>query len=238
MNRWVVTGLFLLGTILLTNVIPGSSFFRNVDTMVHELGHALATLILSGKVLYIELYANHGGVTYSYITQGWRTIPLSLAGYTTASLFALLLFRLYAKGNLKAGFVLLMGLAVVSLFFIRNPYGALWLIGFIIVNGLFMYVRWEGVRKFYYLLVSFICLEQSVVGPLYLLKLSLTQPGVAGDAANLARSTIIPAFVWALLFVVFSLYCARKAITAFIGRVRSGRAERPSETSRQWGSRY
>lgn len=232
MSRWFVTILFLVGSAILTNWIPFSSFFRNVDTMVHELGHAVTTLLLSGEVLYIQLYANHSGVTYSFIERGWRTIPLGLSGYMTASLFAVFLFQMYAKGKLTVGFIAMSLLAVISLaFFVNNGFGVMWLIGFIVVNGIAMFLPFPSIRNFYYLLVAFICLEESVMGPINLLILSLTG-NPAGDATGLSRSTSIPAFVWAIIFLLFALLCARKAIAAFIGKRKSGSTHSPS-----WGSR-
>lgn len=70
MNKWLKTLLFLAGSALLTRFIPFSSLFRNLDTMFHEFGHALVTLLLSGSVLRIELYPDHSGVTYSAIAAG------------------------------------------------------------------------------------------------------------------------------------------------------------------------
>lgn len=225
MSRWMTTILFLVGSAILTHWIPFSSFFRNVDTMVHELGHAVTTLLLSGKVLYIQLYSNHSGVTYSFIERGWKTIPLGLSGYITASLFAAFLFTMYGKGKLTVGYAAMTLLAVLSLaFFVNNTFGVLWLIGFIIVNGIAMFLPFESIRKFYYLLVSFICLEESVMGPINLIVLSLSGPGRAGDATGLSRSTGVPAIVWAIVFLFIALLCARKAIASFIGKSRSGRA--------------
>ncbi|GAA3403297.1 M50 family metallopeptidase [Paenibacillus hodogayensis] len=225
MSRWVTTILFLVGSAILTHWIPFSSFFRNVDTMVHELGHAVVTLLLSGKVLYIQLYANHSGVTYSYIERGWKTIPLGLSGYMTASLFALFLFRMYAQSKLIVGYAAMTLLALVSLiFFVNNGFGVMWLIGFIVVNGIAMFVKIPFIHKYYYLLVAFICLEESVMGPITLGVMSITNPGQAGDAAGLARSTWIPAIVWSLLFLVVALWCAKHAIYAFIGKARSSRS--------------
>ncbi|RKN75055.1 M50 family metallopeptidase [Paenibacillus ginsengarvi] len=225
MSRWIVTILFVVGCAILTNWLPFSSFFRNVDTMVHELGHAVVTMLLSGKVLYIQLYSNHSGVTYSYIESGWKTIPLGLSGYITASLFAAFLFVMYAKGKLRVGFVAMSLLAVVSLaFFVNNSFGVLWLIGFIIVNGIAMFLPYPSIRKFYYLLVAFICLEESVWGPINLLMMSVMTPGQAGDATGLSRSTGIPAIVWSIVFLLVALFCARKAIYAFIGNRRSRNA--------------
>ncbi|PYI51323.1 M50 family metallopeptidase [Paenibacillus flagellatus] len=228
MSRWMTTILFLVGSAILTHWVPFSDFFRNVDTMVHELGHAVATMVLSGEVLYIQLYANHSGVTYSYIESGWRTIPLGLAGYVTASAFAAFLFRQYGKGKLGVGFVAMSLLAVVSLaFFVNNSFGVLWLIGFIVVNGVAMLVPFPFLRKFYYLLVAFICLEESVMGPINLIYMSVLDPTRAGDASGLSRSTGIPALAWAILFLIVSLWCARSAIYSFMGKGRSRQAGRP-----------
>lgn len=103
MNKWLKTLLFLAGSAFLTRLIPFSSLFRNLDTMVHEFGHALMTLLLSGSVLRIELYADHSGVTYSAIGAGAQAILVSLAGYTLASLFSLLLFYLYRRNGCNGG---------------------------------------------------------------------------------------------------------------------------------------
>ncbi|MEF3304340.1 M50 family metallopeptidase [Paenibacillus sp. GYB003] len=232
MSRWIVTILFLVGSAILTNWLPFSSFFRNVDTMVHELGHAVATMLLSGEVLYIQLYSNHSGVTYSYIESGWKTIPLGLSGYVVASLFAAFLFHMYGKGKLGVGFTAMSLLAVVSLaFFVNNSFGVMWLIGFIVVNLIAAFIPFPLVRKFYYLLVAFICLEESVMGPINLILISLTSPGQAGDAAGLSRSTGIPAVVWSVVFLLVALLCARQAIYSFIGNRRSRNA-----SSTRWES--
>lgn len=115
LNKWVKTILFLLGSVFLTRFIPFSSLFRNLDTMIHEFGHALMTLVLSGKVLRIELYADHSGVTYSSMLTPGRSILVSLAGYISASLFAWLLFYLYRKGLHMWGLGIMTAVALVSL---------------------------------------------------------------------------------------------------------------------------
>ena len=86
---------------------------------------------------------------------------------------------------------------------------------FMIVNLIFYFLG-EKIRNFYYLLLAFLVLEESVVGPLTLLTMALTQPKQAGDASNLANMTVLPAFVWALLFLLFSLWCARDGAPAVL----------------------
>lgn len=77
MNKWIKALLFLVGAAILTRLIPFSSWFRILDTMIHELGHALMTLLMSGRVLSIELNPDHSGVTYSMLSSGAGVLSLS-----------------------------------------------------------------------------------------------------------------------------------------------------------------
>jgi len=232
-SSWVKTILFLVGSALLTHLIP-SSFFRNLDTMVHEFGHAVVTLILSGKVMSIELYADHSGVTHSLIANAWwARIPVSLAGYITASLFAWLLFSLYAKGKQKLGLQVITALALLSLvLFVRNGFGVMWLLGFIAITVamLLLASKWKWLGDFYYLLLAFLCLEESVFGAGSLVLYAVQDSRQAGDASNLAQATGIPAIVWALVFTVFALWCAKQAVQAFLGK-KGRKSEAASSSS-------
>ncbi|MDT2192235.1 M50 family metallopeptidase [Paenibacillus larvae] len=117
-------------------------FFRNVDTMIHETGHAVVTLLLSGKVNYIELFQNHGGVTYSVVVGSWKMIPIALAGYVTASLFAVFMFYAQSQGKQRLGLQVITVVALLDLLlFVRNGFGIAWLFGLIALNvaALFLY---------------------------------------------------------------------------------------------------
>lgn len=220
MNKWLKTILFLAGSAFLTRLIPFSSLFRNLDTMIHEFGHALMTLVLSGSVLRIELYADHSGVTYSAIQDGGRAILVSLSGYLLASLFALLLFYLYSKGRHDWGLILATGVALIMLvLYVRGSFGMMWLSGFITLNVL-MLALWKKLSKYYYLLLAFLTLEESVMGSFFLVYAAALSPSRAGDASNLARMTPIPAIFWAILFFMFSLLCAKWALGLFFKRER------------------
>lgn len=215
MNKWLKTILFLVASVFLTRFIPFSSLFRNLDTMIHEFAHALMTLVLSGKVLRIELYADHSGVTYSSMLTAGRSIFVSLAGYIGASLFAWLLFYLYRKGRYMWGLGIMTAVALVSLvLYVRGEFGMLWLTGFIALNVVIM-IFGVKIAKYYYLLLAFITLEESVVGAMYIGWLSWTRPSQAGDAANLAHQTFMPALFWGTLFALFALWCARGALSLF-----------------------
>lgn len=218
MKHWGKTVVFLVVAAVLTRVIPFSSFFRNVDTLVHEFGHAIVTLLVSGKVLYIHLFADHSGVTYSSAAaHSWRFILIALAGYIVSTVFAVLLFYGYARGKQQTGLMAILILTAISLlFFVRNGYGVMWCIGFLLLTAAICFCPWPWLRQGYYLLVAFIALVESVLGPVFLLILAVQNPGQAGDAANLARLTPVPAALWALLFTAVALLGARECLRLFL----------------------
>ncbi|MBJ6360681.1 M50 family metallopeptidase [Paenibacillus sp. GCM10012307] len=228
MSKWVKTILFLAGSAILTRFIPFASFFRNLDTMVHEFGHAMATLLLSGNVLRIDLNPDHSGVTYSMMPSSstWGIAAVSMAGYVTAALVSVLLFYLYHKRYLKTGLLFITAVALASvIFFVHEGFGLWWLLGLISLNAVVLYAgtrpgKWDQYGKLllkgYYLLLAFLTLEEAALSPLVLVVYSVTDPAAAGDAANLAKSTSVPALVWSLLFTVFSLYCAKLSLGWFV----------------------
>lgn len=226
MKHWGKTVVFLVVAAVLTRVIPFSSFFRNVDTLVHEFGHAIVTLLVSGKVLYIHLFADHSGVTYSSAAaHSWRFILIALAGYTVSTVFAVLLFYGYARGKQQTGLTAILIVTAISLlFFVRNGYGVMWCIGFLLLTAAICFCPWPWLRQGYYLLVAFIALVESVLGPVFLLILAVQNPGQAGDAANLARLTPVPAALWALLFTAVALLGARECLRFFLHPRRSPRS--------------
>ncbi|MFB6366965.1 M50 family metallopeptidase [Paenibacillus elgii] len=232
MSNLIKTVFFLILSAFLTHLIPFSDFFRNLDTMIHEFGHAIVTLAFSGKVMYIELFANHSGVTYSQVTSRWSLLPIALAGYTTASLFALFMFRMRASNKQRLGLQVLTAIAIVALIlFVRNEFGIFWLLGFIILNTIMLAFMPRWLNDLYYLLLAFLTLEESVSGPLSLILYAWNDPAKAGDATNLSLVTPIPAIGWALLLTLFSLWCAVRALKWFLrGRKspRSPRSPRPA----------
>lgn len=221
MGSVLKTILLLMVSALLTHLIPFSSLFRNVDTLVHEFGHAVATLLLSGHVMFIELYVDHSGVTYSSVTRAWSLIPISLAGYMSASLFAWFLFKMQAQGRQRFGLQIMTILAAAALvLFIRNGYGIVWTGGWIALNIVMLAFAPKWLRNGYYMLIAFLSLEESVFGPLSLTLMAFLKPRSAGDATNLALHTPLPAVLWGIVFSLFAVWCATKALKLFFKGAR------------------
>lgn len=228
MGKWLQTIIYLVGAAILTHFIPFSSFFRNLDTLIHETGHAVMTLLLSGQVRSIVMHPDHSGETYSIMRTAWSGVPVALAGYMTASLFTVYLFRTYRSGAHKRGLLVVTVIAAISLIlFIRGTFGVSWTLGFIVINLVMMGIAGRLIRKMYYLLLAFLSLEESVFGPFQLLLSSFSHPKQVGDATNLANATPLPAALWCFWFTLFAMWCAIAAISAYTGQ-RGGRRRKAS----------
>lgn len=227
MQAWIKMALFVIVTATLTRLIPFSEFFRNVYTLMHEMAHAVVTLLLSGSVMFIHLYSDQSGVTHSLIIAGWRSIPIALAGYTGAALFAWLLVYLQAKGREGTGLILVAAISGLGLLlFVRNGYGMAWCAGFTVVTLLIYLIAPRWLRLIYAALIAFICLLESVISSLTILALSIIEPGAAGDATNLSHATALPAFAWGLFFAGFTLWCAKNATSLLFRSVFRQRSEK------------
>lgn len=209
-RSWLMMGGILFVTAVLTRLLPFSEFFRNVNTLIHEMAHAVVTLLLSGDVMYIYLFSDQSGVTLSSYSGKGTAVFIALAGYVGSSLFTVLLFYLYARRRERLGLVVVTILAAIGLaLFVRNGYGMAWCAGFGVLTGFIYAFAPPWLKTGYYTLIAFIFLVESVISSFVILSLSFVKPEAAGDAAILGQMTVMPAFAWSLLFVVFALWCAK-----------------------------
>lgn len=188
-------------------------FLRAFNTMIHESGHALMTLLTSGRVESISLFANTEGLTESYITSWFASVLVSLSGYIFSSI-ALIAVALLWKKQYHQTILLLFGvLAVVNLLlWVRNFYGILWLVLFITTIALLFEMKKEPILPYVTLGVFIILCTDAFRASFDILYLSYQNSTQAGDATNLAEKTLLPALVWGsffflqnLLFTYFSL---------------------------------
>ena len=212
-----LTYYFIIGTLLLLKIPFLGKFFKVINTAVHELGHAVISLLLSGKVQKIELFSSSEGVTVTQNSHAWKAFFVSLAGYPFASAVSYLCFYLLNQGfekDLIIGFIVLF--VLMLLLWIRNLYGFFWVIFFGGVNvALLYYVAdpkiWFAVALFYVTILF----TESLLSSLIIFYLSFRTPQQAGDASNLKSYTHIPAWIWGTLFAAFSMYITYQTVTHF-----------------------
>jgi hypothetical protein len=190
---------------------------RIAITIVHESGHAAASLLSGRRLEGIRLHADTSGET---VSRGKRTGPgiiiTALAGYVTPPLLGVGASALLAANRVTLLLSLFLVLLAVTLLLVRNWYGVL---AVLVTGGALFAVSWladPALRAAFALAVAWFLLFGGV-RPVVELARTRTKavrlpPGRrlpsgrsgAGmsDADQLAWLTRIPAGVWVALFAL------------------------------------
>jgi len=182
-------------------------WFNVINTAIHELGHALMALAMEGSVKKIELFSDASGTTTTSTKSKFGSFLVAIIGYPFSSLVSYFVFYILSVGYEK-GFIL--GISILFLFmlilWIRNIYGAIWILAFCAINGYLIYINNIEYIKIAALLYAVFIAVDAVFSALTVLFLSIKQKEKAGDATLLKKITGVPAFIWGLLFVGISGY--------------------------------
>lgn len=193
--------------------------FRIFVTFIHEGGHALAALITGNSVQSLTVAMNASGETYTTRGGMFSQILVSSAGYIGSMTFGALLLVLIRKA--VAARIVLLGSAVFILaltgiygFFKPIFNGVAWsgipftvTAGVLLSVGLIAIARFASARVAAFF-VSFLAV-QCILNALIDLKtvFFLSSPFGATaptDAVNMAAATGVPAFFWALMWIVLA----------------------------------
>ncbi|MDT8861559.1 M50 family metallopeptidase [Alkalihalobacillus sp. MEB130] len=198
---------YILVAVIISFIPIIRSLFGTIHTLIHESGHAIATLLTSGKVYSISLFSTTDGVAYTASTSRFRSIIVAYAGYTFASFMALISFYLITSGNVMLLFYVFLSFAIINLcLWVRNFFGILWLLFYVIGCSFMIYFQLDSIKEMVVHLLASIILVQSVLASIAIFLLSITHSKSAGDATNLQKLTYIPAFIWGLLFLSQSIF--------------------------------
>jgi hypothetical protein len=176
-------------------------------TFIHEGGHALATLLTGGLPVALGVSPDASGVT---LTRGGIGAIINAAGYLGATLFGALILAALRRGVAPKKLLGIMSLCVMATL-------PLALIGLVSAPGaLFALVTGAPIaallglaasklgRPNQELLVGFLGV-QCVLNAFYDLKtpfLLSASTSVHTDAMNMQQATLIPAIVWASLWMI------------------------------------
>lgn len=209
-----LTFYILLGiSIILTRIPLIGKYFRGVNTMIHEAGHAFVTLLVSGEVIAVNLFSDTSGTTVTKAKNKFTQFLIAFAGYPISSLTGLLFLLLMSKASyLMILFILVSLTLLLMVLSIRNPYGLFWAGTFSLLNLLFIYFN-NGVAIYTAAaFFSLIIFSDSILSAVILFVLCIKNPKKAGDATNLQKFTGVPAVVWSMIFVAISGIIAYQAI--------------------------
>jgi len=187
-------------------------YLRVVNTLMHESGHSLMTLLTDGKVLKVELFSDTSGSTLTKSKSKFSQFLIAIAGYPFSSFMALCFAYLIFNNYFKAVLLAVAIIAFINLiFFVRNTHGVFWIITFVTLTLLSLRFGNNIVQYSFALIIAAICLLESLWSTIVIVKLSFSKSKNAGDADNLKKLTHIPAFLWALLFFSFAAFVSYKA---------------------------
>lgn len=178
-------------------------YFRSVNTLLHESGHALVAILSSGEVLRIELSSDTSGVAVTRSKSGFKAFLVSASGYPFAAAASLLLLAFAVSGMEKWALFVLMTFSLLNLaFFVRNAYGVIWIVTF---SSIMLLLYWlENLTAIYLFTIttSLVSLAESVFSTLQIFYLGFASPKKAGDLSNMAKFSGIPAWFWALTMLI------------------------------------
>lgn len=210
--------------ILLVLAIAGSlnylpkigRIFKGFNTMIHETGHAIMSLLFSGEVVSIDILHSGEGIATTKSKSWIAKFLVSIAGYPFSSiisfLFAYLIYRNHAEYILYT----IISIAVINIiFWVRNLYGLIWLISLLLLMFLIYYFRLEQVKYYAALSIASFVFIDALFSSWYLLFISLKEPKKAGDAKNLQTFALLPAFIWALFFFLQACYFSLLALNLY-----------------------
>jgi len=203
-NVLIFYGLLSVSLILIRIPYVGV-FLRTVNTLIHETGHALAAILVSGRVIRINIFNDTSGTTLTQAKSKASNFFVAIAGYPFSSLAALSMFFMIFHGFDELALYILLGIAISALIlFVRNRQGIVWLIFFILITGSILLVNHKAIILFTAIAYSTILLADSVSSVFQLLIINIKKPKQAGDSSNLQKLTKIPSIIWSIIFLLIS----------------------------------
>ncbi len=189
--------------------------FRLFVTYVHEAGHGLAALLTGGRFLRFEIYANGAGQA---ITAGGSRALILPAGYLGAALFGAVLFYLVNRLRHTQVIAFILGLLLValSLAFGHSSVTAL-LVG-IAFGAILIGLAYKANRTINALVLNVLAILtglNAVLDVVFLVSNSQVGMGnLRNDAAAFSAEIfpLVPAAVWALVWVVLAVFMLGLAV--------------------------
>lgn len=204
---------YIVIALILTRTPYVGKYFKIFNTLVHEIGHVIMSMLTKGKVYHVHLNSDASGLAMTGNRGRISGILVSIAGYPFASLVALFMLYLKEEGHYN---YLLIGVTVVLvvsvILWVRNAFGVMWLLLAASISFLFIYYGTDAFVEVYLNILIAVMLVESITTTIELVILTWLDKNNAGDATNLKNYTGIPAIVWSVMFSVVSIYLTYKAV--------------------------
>jgi hypothetical protein len=175
--------------------------------MMHETGHALATLLVGGTVQKVTVAVNQSGACLSYLPPSWGAkVLVYSAGYLGSALAggALILATFRFRASRSVLGALCLWLLIMAAFYAGDAFTLVFCVATALALGL-------GAKLLPVSAVDLVNLFLAAFSSLYVifnLREGLWNPIARGhsDAALLASLTFVPAIVWAVIWTLLALF--------------------------------
>jgi Peptidase M50B-like len=182
-------------------------------TFIHEGGHALAALATFGSVEQLVIYTNASGETY---TRGGSQLVIASAGYLASTAYGAGLLVLCRDGNNTKAVMTVTAALILALtgLYASDPFS--WVTGIILSGGLIFIALITGKRLAHFFL-SFLAVQCCLNALLDLRTLFLisTTSNSHSDARMMEKLTLIPATLWAVLWLIISIVALVIALRSY-----------------------
>lgn len=187
--------------------------FHVLNTVVHELGHAVVTVATGGVVHAVAVHSSTSGHTKTSGTSWLTSIIVAAAGYAAPPLAGLGVAVLIDRGQQRSALVLTVAAMVLVLLVSRDlrTWACVVVIGFVVFAALYWgslgLQLWMAYTEAWLLLFC----EIPAVWLLLTARLHGADPD-GDDAAQLFRRTLIPGPVWIVGWLVLNGWALRTAV--------------------------
>lgn len=184
--------------------IPGlSNYLRTVSTLLHESGHALVAILLSGEAMEIKLNSNTSGSALTKTSSKMKAFLVSFAGYPIAALGALGLMALSFRQDFRTGFLILISISIINLIiFVRNTYGIFWLVTFSVLIFISNWYLPASIALILFRFISLIAFIEGITSTFTVVAIGIAHPKKAGDITSMEKFSGIPAFFWSIIMAI------------------------------------
>jgi hypothetical protein len=181
---------------------------RNLITLVHEAGHALAAVLVGRRLQGIKLHSDTSGVTVSRgKPEGPGMAFTALAGYTAPAVLGLLFAGLLSSDLITVVLTVTALMLLGVLVMVRNTYGVFAVVTSSIVLGLVALVAPSWFQAIFVYLMTWFLLFGGV-RPVIELQIKRRRGAARdSDADQLGRLTGMPAVLWVLVMAVLTVSC-------------------------------
>jgi hypothetical protein len=178
--------------------------FKLFTTWVHECGHALATVLVGGRVQAITIAPDTSGLTLGLVPAGTLAQGLvASAGYLGAALVGCVLMAAARVERWAHAILLAAGgcLLLTAVFWVRN------LFGFVVVlawGAALVALGRRGAGDAARFLLGLLAV-QVALNAVYDIRVLFLVRGGPSDAETMARLFLLPASLWAAAWMVLSV---------------------------------